>query len=81
MVIGDNLYMVSDGGFFTCLDATSALRPATLLCSNFSASLLTNGKTIAFSDDGKAFLIEPGDTLQGTRTELPIKMQASPAVR
>lgn len=83
VIIGDNLYMVSDGGFFTCLDAkTGGLKYSERLGSNFSASLLTNGKTIyAFSDDGKTFLIEPGDAYKEIgRNELPIKMQASPAV-
>lgn len=83
VVVGDNLYMVSDQGTATCLDAkTGAVKWTERIGGGFSASLLVNGNTIyAFGDDGKTVLFEAGDTFKEIgRNELTGRVQATPAV-
>lgn len=62
LVIGDELYMVSDKGIVTCLDALSGDEIWTeRIGGNFSASpLYADGKLWLFREDGKAYVLAPG---------------------
>jgi outer membrane protein assembly factor BamB len=62
LVVGDELYLISDKGILTCVDA----RDGTELWSeriggNFSASpLYADGKIYLFSEEGKGYVLKPG---------------------
>lgn len=62
LVIGDELYMVSDNGVATCLDAlTGEQHWQKRLGGNFSSSLLDADGKIYFADEqGKTTVIAPG---------------------
>ncbi len=82
IVVGDNLFMVSDQGTASCIDAkTGAAKWTERLDGKFSASLLAKGNTIyAFGDDGKTVLFEAADTFKELgRNELTGHVQATPA--
>jgi len=66
LVVGDELYIVSDKGVATCLDARSG-RPvwAERLGGNFSSSpLLADGRIYVGNRDGDTFVIKPGTTFE-----------------
>ncbi len=62
VIVGDELYMVSDNGVATCLDvATGESHWQKRLGGNFSSSLLFADGKIYFQDElGKATVIAPG---------------------
>ncbi len=66
LVVGDELYMVSDNGVATCLDAvTGAQHWVKRLGGNFSASpLFADGRIYIQDEQGKATVIAPGTTYQ-----------------
>lgn len=83
LVVGDELYMLDDGGFLSCMDARSgALHYQERLLGPSSASLLhADGHIYAIDEQGKAAVVVPGKTLQVLATsELGEKTLASMAV-
>jgi outer membrane protein assembly factor BamB len=83
VIVGERLFMVSDKGVATALDAkTGKLLWSERLAGTFAASLLAFGSTLyAFDEDGKTFLFEASDTFKELgQNELKGRVQASPAV-
>jgi outer membrane protein assembly factor BamB len=62
LLVGDELYIVSDGGIATCVDAkTGETIWQERLGGNFSASpLLVDGRIYILDEDGKTTVIKPG---------------------
>jgi outer membrane protein assembly factor BamB len=62
LLVGDELYIVSDIGIATCLDAkTGITRWQTRLGGNYSASpVFADGRIYFFSEEGDATIIAPG---------------------
>ncbi len=82
VVVGGLLFMVSDQGIATCLDAkTGALKWTERLSGTYTASPLVRGETIyAFADDGKAVLFKAADAFEEIgRNQLDGRIQATPA--
>ena len=82
-VIGDELYMLDDGGIMSCLDAKSGTPIwQERVLGPCSASLLhADGHLYAMDEKGTAVVIQPGKTLTVLATnELKEKTLASPAV-
>jgi len=76
------LFMVSDQGTATCLDAkTGETKWTERLPCTYSASLLVRGDTVyAFADDGKAVLFKAADAFEEVgRNQLGGRIQATPA--
>lgn len=83
VLVGADLYMVSDDGLLSCVDAkTGAVRWAESVGGKYSASLLAaGGRVYAFSEEGVATVIEPGPELKPVATNrLGERVLASPAV-
>ena len=83
LLVGDELYVVSDTSTASCLDAkTGAQVWEQRLGGNFSASpIIADGKIYFFSEEGKASVITPGRTFNLIATnELGERIMASPAV-
>jgi outer membrane protein assembly factor BamB len=83
VVVGDALYMVSDRGVLTCVDAkTGAERWTENLNRPFSASLVHAGGLIyALAEDGTTVVFRPGESYDPVATnKLGEKALASPAV-
>jgi outer membrane protein assembly factor BamB len=83
LVVGDELYMLDDGGFLSCMDARSgAQHYQERLVGPCSASLLfADGRIYAIDELGKSAVVAPGKTLQVLATsELGEKTLASMAV-
>ncbi len=83
LVIGDEFYMIDDGGFLTCLDArTGAEHYQERLLGPCSASLLfADGRIYAIDELGKTAVVAPGKVMQVLATnELGEKTQSSMAV-
>lgn len=83
LAVGDELYMLDDGGFLSCMDARSgALHYQERLLGPSSASLLdADGRIYAIDEQGKTAVVVPGKTLQVLATnELGEKTLASMAV-
>jgi outer membrane protein assembly factor BamB len=82
LVVGDELYMVSDKGVATCLDAKTGDAVWTeRLGGNFSSSpLFADGRIYVGNRDGKTFVIKPGRTftLEATN-QLDGQIMATPA--
>jgi sugar lactone lactonase YvrE/outer membrane protein assembly factor BamB len=82
LVVGDELYMVSDKGVATCLDAkTGDAVWAERLGGNFSSSpLYADGRMYVGNRDGQTFVIKPGRTftLEATN-QLEGQIMATPA--
>jgi outer membrane protein assembly factor BamB len=66
LLVGDSLYLASDDGFFTCLDArTGKERWSERVGKAFSASPLFAGEHIYLLDEeGLAVVIKPGETYE-----------------
>jgi outer membrane protein assembly factor BamB len=66
LVVGDELYMISDKGVATCLDARSGRANWTQrLGGNFSSSpLFAAGRIYAANRDGETFVIAPGPAFE-----------------
>ena len=82
LVVGDELYMVSDKGVATCLDAkTGAAVWTERLGGNFSSSpLAADGRIYVGNRDGATFVIKPGRSfaLEATN-QLDGQIMATPA--
>jgi outer membrane protein assembly factor BamB len=70
LIVGDNLYIVSDNGIATCLDAkTGATHWRERLGGNFSASpVYADGRIYFLSGDGEATVIAPGERFEKLAT-------------
>ena len=82
LVVGAELYMVSDKGVATCLDAkTGAAVWTERLGGNFSSSpLLADGRIYVGNRDGATFVIKPGRTFELLATnQLDGQIFATPA--
>lgn len=66
VIVGDELYMVSDGGIATCLDAKSGqVHWRERLTGAYSASLLHGGGHIyCLSEQGVCSILKPGKTFE-----------------
>ena len=64
LIVGDELYLVNDGGIATCLDArTGTIHWQQRLGGNFSASpVFADGRIYFLSEEGVATVIAPGKT-------------------
>jgi len=82
LVVGEELYMVSDKGITTCLDTrTGAVVWSERLGGNFSSSPLhADGRIYVGNRDGATFVIRPGRTFELLATnQLDGRIFASPA--
>jgi len=82
LLVGDRLYMVSDLGVLTCVDAVKGQEVwRQRLSGNFSASpTLADGKIFVINEIGTTFVIAPGDKYQLLATNsLAGQALASPA--
>jgi outer membrane protein assembly factor BamB len=82
MVVGDELYMVSDSGFASCLDAkTGEERWTKRLGGGFSASpIFADGKIYFLSESGVATVVRPGkEYKEVARSEMGERALASMA--
>lgn len=70
LLVGDELYLVSDNGIASCLDAkTGAVHWQTRLGGNYSASPLYADERIYFlSEEGQAVVIVPGKEFKALAT-------------
>jgi outer membrane protein assembly factor BamB len=83
LLVGDELYLLNDGGILTCLDArTGEEHWRHRLGGQYSASpLYAAGRIYVFSQEGKATVIAPGTEYQElAQNELEAGFMASPAV-
>ncbi len=82
VVVGGLLFMVSDLGTATCLEAkTGEPKWTERLPGTYTASLMVRGDTVyAFADDGKAVLFKAADAFEEVgRNQLGGRIQATPA--
>jgi outer membrane protein assembly factor BamB len=82
LLVGQDLYMVSERGIATCLDAlTGKMHWTERLPGNYAASpLFADGKIFFCSRDGDTVVIEPGPTYrQLAASKLDGQILASPA--
>jgi hypothetical protein len=82
LLIGDELYFVSDGGFITCLDAKSgAENYKERLGGDYSSSpIFADGKIYIGSRTGLVNVIKPGKKFEAFgKNQLPGKIMATPA--
>lgn len=83
LLVGDEVYMVSDNGILTCMDArTGSLHYSERIGGEFSASpLAAKGRLYFFDQAGVTTVIKPGRKFEVlTRNELGDGFMASPAV-
>jgi len=83
LVVGDELYFVSDGGIATCLDArTGSLRWSERLGGGFSASpVLAEGRIYFQNEEGVGTVLKAGKTFELlAKNDLGERTLASPAV-
>ena len=81
LLIGEELYFVSDTGVFTCLDALSGKEIyRQRLGGNFSSSpVFADGKIYAGNREGAVYVITPGrEFATPGKNELPGKIMATP---
>jgi outer membrane protein assembly factor BamB len=83
-VVGDQLYMVSDTGIFSCLDiATGEVRWSERLSGRFSASLVESGGRLYACDEDGGFVVfkaNPERFERVAENKLAAGCMASPAV-
>jgi outer membrane protein assembly factor BamB len=82
LVVGDEVYMVSEKGVVTCLDArTGAVHWSERLGGNFSSSpLFAGGRIYVGNRDGDTFVVQPGRTFSLEATNrLTGSIMATPA--
>ncbi len=82
LLVGDELYIVSDGGFLTCLDAkTGAENYRERLGGDYSSSpIFADGKIYIASRTGLTTVIKPGKTYEALgKNQLPGAIMATPA--
>ncbi len=83
LLIGQELYLVSDVGIVTCLDARSALvHWKERIGGNQSASpIYADGKIYCFREEGETVVLAPGKRFNVlARNRLDGRFMASPAV-
>ena len=83
LLIDDLLYVISDGGMLSCLDAKTGEEIwKERVGGNFSASpIYAEGRMYFFNEEGKTTLVKPGKTYQKIgECELADGFMASPAV-
>lgn len=83
LLVGDDLYFVSDAGIATCVDArTGDVRWAERLGGNFSASpVLANGRVLFLNETGEATWVQAGPEFVALGTnQLPGSTLATPAL-
>lgn len=81
LLVGDELYVISDGGVATCFDAGSGtIHWTERVGGNFSASpLFADGKIFLASQEGTVSVIDPGRKFQTIASNLlPGSIMASP---
>ncbi|HMY16239.1 MAG TPA: PQQ-binding-like beta-propeller repeat protein, partial [Polyangium sp.] len=82
IVVGGELYMVSEKGIVTCFDAVSGKQHySERLGGNFCSSpLLADGRIYVGNREGQTFVIKPGKTFELLATNtLDGQIMASPA--
>ncbi len=82
LLVGDELYFVSDGGFLTCLDAkTGAENYRERLGGDYSSSpIFADGKIYIGSRTGLVTVFKPGKKFEVLgKNQLPGKIMATPA--
>lgn len=83
LLFGEELYLVSDGGVGTCIDAlTGDIHWTQRLGGQYSASpLLAEGRIYVFSQEGKTLVLKPGTKYEElAENQLDAGFMASPAV-
>lgn len=83
LVVGDELYVVSDGGVLTCVDAESGeIHYQERLGGKFSASpLFADGKIYVQAEEGEGIVFRPGTEFEElSRNQLEARTFASYAV-
>jgi outer membrane protein assembly factor BamB len=83
IIVGDELYMVSDTGLLTCVDAqTGQKRYTKRLGGNFSGSpIYADGRLYFCSEEGKTHVLAPGKNFEElAENQLEGRFLASPAV-
>lgn len=83
LLVGEELYLVSDSGVGTCLDArTGKVHWTKRLSGQYSASPLSaDGRIYVFSQDGKTLVFKPGKEYEElAENQLDAGFMASPAV-
>ena len=78
LLAGDELYVVTDNGIASCLDArTGAVRWQQRLGNSFSASpVLADGRIYFLDEDGRTTVIKPGDDVRGAGDQHPRRRDA-----
>ena len=83
VIVGDELYMVSDRGILACLEAATGVEVWTQrLGGNYSASpVYADGRIYLSSEEGQVFVLAPGREFKLLATNrLDGRLMASPAV-
>ncbi|MEW6305967.1 MAG: PQQ-binding-like beta-propeller repeat protein [Verrucomicrobiota bacterium] len=83
LLVGDELYFVNDGGFFTCLDARTGVEHfRERLGGNYSSSpTFADGKIYVSNREGLTTVVKPGKKFEViAKNQLPGKIFASLAV-
>lgn len=83
LIVGDELYLLSDVGVLTCLDARSGEQHyRRRLGGNFSASpVAADGRIYCCDEDGRTIVFAPGRTYEELASnKLVGRFMASPAV-
>jgi outer membrane protein assembly factor BamB len=82
LLVGDELYFVSDGGFLTCLDArTGREHYRERLGGDYNSSpLFADGKIYISSREGLTTVVKPGRSFEAlAKNQLPEQVFATPA--
>jgi outer membrane protein assembly factor BamB len=82
LLVGQDLYILSDAGILTCLDAlTGQPRWRERLGGNYAASpTLADGRIYLFSREGKSTILQPGPRFTKlAENQLPVAIIATPA--
>ncbi len=83
LLLGNDLYFVSDSGIVSCLDATSgALQWRERIGGNYGASpVLADGRIYFFGREGKTVVLQPGTTcVRLAENQLDGTVIATPAI-
>lgn len=83
LLVGEELYLISDAGIVSCMDArTGELHYQERVTSGCSASpILADGKIYIFGEQGRGVVLKPGRTfVKLAENDLYERTLASPAV-
>jgi outer membrane protein assembly factor BamB len=85
LVVGDNVYMIKNGGILTCINRTSGTENyRTRLKAPgpyFASPITVNGHVIAASGDGVVTVFKAGDDFElSARNDLKEEVMATPAI-